>query len=70
MHEFFKVWGIAKQLYGLERLVHIDLEEAYIRIFLDGKIIVRADGPSEDLEYIYLTAASYLVDWLQQQGKR
>lgn len=69
MDVFYKVWEAAKKIYELERTVHIDLEEAYIRIYLAGSIIVRVDGTHEELEEMYTTAAARLLDWMQQRKK-
>lgn len=66
MEQFFKVWDIAKR-YGLERRVHIDFEEAYIRIYLNGTVVVRADGSYDEREHLYLTAASRLLDYLRER---
>ena len=69
MNEFFRVWDIAKKLYGLERLVHIDFEEAYIKIYLNGSIIIRADGPCDDVNFVYFTAARRLLAWMERKEK-
>lgn len=66
MEQFFKVWDIAKK-YGLERRVHIDFDEAYIRIYHAGKVIVRVDGTHDDREHLYITAANRLLDWLRER---
>jgi len=66
MEQFFKVWEIAKR-YGLERRVRISDKETYIRIYQDGKIIVRADGDCNDVEHLYLTAAKRLLDYLRER---
>jgi hypothetical protein len=62
---FFKVWKIAQEKFGLERKVHVDMDEAYIRIYENGNVVVRADGDSEDLEHLYIQAASRLANWMQ-----
>ena len=64
MEQFFKVWDIAKK-YGLERIVHIDSDEAYIRIYHNGKIVVRADSSHKEKEFLYVTAATRLLEWLR-----
>lgn len=65
MDSFFKVWKIAQEKFGLERKVHVDMDEAYIRIYENGNVVVRADG--EDLEHLYIQAASRLANWMQQR---
>lgn len=60
---------MARKAYGLERLVHIDFEEAYIRIYQDGRVIVRADGTLDELEELYTQAALRLTQWLQLKGE-
>lgn len=69
MGEFFRVWEIARDKYGLERVVHFDLEEAYMRIYLDGKIIVRVDTSSDDKELLYLQAAKRLLGWMEMRER-
>lgn len=69
MGEFFRVWDTARKKYGLERKVHIDLNEAYMRIYQGDQIIVRADGTYNDLEIMYIQAAVRLVAWMQQKEK-
>ena len=69
MNEFFRVWDIARRQYSLERLVHIDFEEAYIKIYLKGNIIVRADGPADDVNFVYFTAARRLLAWMERKEK-
>lgn len=69
MNEFFRVWDIAKKLYSLERLVHIDSEEAYIKIYLNGNIIVRVNGPADDVNFVYFTAARRLLAWMERKEK-
>jgi hypothetical protein len=69
MNEFFRVWDIARMQYSLERLVHIDSDEAYIKIYLDGSIIVRADGPCDDVYFVYFTAAKRLLAWMERKEK-
>lgn len=41
------------------------MDEAYIRIYNNGDVIVRADGEREDLEHLYIQAASRLANWMQ-----
>ena len=41
------------------------MDEAYIRIYENGNVIVRADGDREDLEHLYIQAASRLATWMQ-----
>lgn len=70
MGEFFRVWKIAKRAYGLERVVHIDFREAYIKIYKDGSVIVRvsAEEPqAEDIERMYIQAALRLADWMKMR---
>jgi hypothetical protein len=72
MNEFFRVWDIARRQYSLERLVHIDSDGAYIRIYLNGSIIVRADGSAEDdadVNFVYLMAAKRLLAWMERKEK-
>ena len=69
MDYFFKVWDRARKAYNLERHVKADLEEIYIKIYFQGKVVVRADGASEDIEIVYTQAAQRLIDWMQQKGK-
>jgi hypothetical protein len=69
MNEFFKVWDLARRQYSLERLVHIDSDGAYIKIYLDGSIIVRADGPCDDVYFVYFTAAKRLLAWMERKEK-
>ena len=64
MDEFFRIWPIAKDRYGLERKVVSNFEEAYIRIYQDQQIIVRVDGTYDDTELLYTTAANRLLDWM------
>ena len=68
MEKFFEVYDIAVKVYGLSRLVHVDLEEAYIRIYQDEQIIVRVDGNFEELEDLYIAAALRLLQWMQMRG--
>ena len=68
MSEFFKVWELAHKIYGLSRLVHVDLEEAYMRIYLEDKIIVRVEGTFDELEDMYIAAALRLLQWMQVRG--
>lgn len=70
MDEFFRVWKKAKKHYGLERTVRVNSDEAYMRIYLDGKIIVRVDGTQDDLEILYTQAAQRLLSWMQQREKK
>lgn len=65
MGEFFRVWKKALSKYDLERKVHIDFEEAYMRIYHHGNVIVRVDGTYDELEIMYIQAAVRLVAWLQ-----
>lgn len=69
MNEFFRVWDIARKLYSLERLVHIDFEEAYIKIYLNGNIIVRVNGPADDVNFVYFIAAKRLLAWMERKEK-
>lgn len=68
MDAFFKVWDRARKLYDLERLVKINFDEALIRIYYKGQIIVRADGDYNELEIMYTQAANRLATWMQQKG--
>lgn len=70
MDEFFAVWKAAKDIYGLERKAHIDFEEVYIRIYLDGEVIVRADGIPEELDYVYSQAAQRLAAWVRGKNEQ
>lgn len=65
MGEFFRVWKKALSKYDLERKVYIDFEEAYMRIYHHGNVIVRVDGTYDELEIMYIQAAVRLVAWLQ-----
>ena len=66
MEKFFEVWDIAKR-YGLERTVHIADKETYIRIYLDGKTVVRVNGECNNVEHLYLMAASRLLEYLGER---
>lgn len=68
MDVFFKVWEKAKKHYNLERFVKINFDEALIRIYYKGQIIVRADGDYNELEIMYTQAANRLATWMQQKG--
>ena len=68
MGKFFEVWKLASKAYGLSRIVHIDLEEAYMRIYQDEKIIVRVEGTCEEIEDLYIAAALRLLQWMQMRG--
>ena len=66
MDEFFAIYDIAKRDYGVERRVKINSNEIQIYLYLDGKIIVRAEGEPAEREKIYLDAAKKLINWMQQ----
>lgn len=67
MDEFFEIFDIAKKHYGMTRLVHVDFEEAYIRVYLDDKAVVRVDGTYDELEELYIQAAARLLTWIKQR---
>lgn len=68
MREFFEVWKYAKDAYGLSRVVSINLDEAYMRIYQDEIIIVRVEGTYDELEDLYIAAALRLLQWMQMRG--
>lgn len=68
MREFFEVWKYAKDAYGLSRVVSINLDEAYMRIYQDETIIVRVEGTYDELEDLYIAAALRLLQWMQMRG--
>lgn len=68
MREFFEVWKYAKDAYGLSRVVCINLEEAYMRIYQDDTVIVRVEGIPEELDDLYIAAALRLLQWMQMRG--
>jgi len=68
MTEFFEVWKYAKDAYGLSRIVYINLDEAYIRIYQDETVIVQVKGTPEELEDLYIAAALRLLQWMQMRG--
>lgn len=68
MLEFFEVWKYAKDAYGLSRIVSINLDEAYMRIYQDETLIVRVEGIPEEIEDLYIAAALRLLQWMQMRG--
>ncbi len=70
MKDFFAVWDVAKDVFGLERKVHIDLEEAYIRITSNNTLRVKVDGTYDDTETMYQIAAIRLLNWVEQRTKQ
>lgn len=69
MDEFFEVYEMAKDALGLSRVTKFTLDEAIMKIFSNGKLIIRVEELPEDREKLYLAAALRLIDYLQQQGE-
>lgn len=70
MNEFLELYSLVKEKYGLTRIVHVDFNEAYLRVMQQEKIIIRVDGSYDELEYIYLTAANRLIAWIKQRESK
>lgn len=68
MREFFELWKYAKDAYGLSRVIHINLDEAYMKIYQDDTVIVRVEGIPEELDDLYIAAALRLLQWMQLRG--
>ena len=70
MNEFLELYFLVKEKYGLTRIVHVDFNEAYLRVMQQEKIIIRVEGSYDELEYMYLTAAKRLIAWIKQRESK
>ena len=68
MDDFFAVWEAAKDKFDLERKVHIDFDEAYIRITSGKMFVMKVEGSYEEVEEMYQTAAYKLLEWIRRRS--
>ena len=70
MNESFRLWESIKDNYDFTRVVHVDLKEAWMKIYFDGECVVRIEGIAEELEEMYLQAAKNLMYWIEIRGRQ
>lgn len=69
MDEFFEIWDVAKDRYGLSRLVQIDQERGLIKVWQGDVLIIKVEAEHDENEHLYSLAAERLISWIQKGRK-